>query len=268
MSKISTIILDWAGTTVDYGCFAPVNAFITAFEAFRITPTMEETRAPMGLQKRAHIQQMLAGERLGRLWLKQHGHAPAQEDINQIYKRFEPALFEVLAKHAEPLPGALEAVQQMRDMGIKIGSTTGYTQAMMDVVVPLAKSKGYAPDSLVCPDETGGIGRPSPYMLWRNLEKLGVASIQEVLKAGDTAADMQEGKNAGCICVGIIKGSSMLGLTQEELTHKSSNEAAELFAAAKRSYKEAGADYVIEEIAELPKLIALLNQGKGAEQYV
>ena len=30
--KPQLVIFDWAGTTVDYGCFAPVNAFALAFQ--------------------------------------------------------------------------------------------------------------------------------------------------------------------------------------------------------------------------------------------
>jgi len=240
MSRINAIIMDWAGTTVDYGCFAPVNAFIAAFEAFGIKTTVEETRIPMGLPKRKHIEKML--ENMGRSY--------AQEDVDQIYASFEPALFEVLAKHTDPLPGVIEAVARIREMGIVIGSTTGYTQAMMNVVVPLAKEKGYAPDCVVCPDETGGMGRPYPYMLWRNLEKLGIESMHNALKIGDTEADMQEGKNAGCLCVGVLKGSSMLALNGDKET-------------SRQKYIEAGADYVIEEISALPALIKSLNQKEG-----
>lgn len=32
MKEIKCIIFDWAGTTVDYGCFAPVAAFMESFE--------------------------------------------------------------------------------------------------------------------------------------------------------------------------------------------------------------------------------------------
>ena len=31
MKKISGVIMDWAGTAVDYGCFAPLNAFLKVF---------------------------------------------------------------------------------------------------------------------------------------------------------------------------------------------------------------------------------------------
>lgn len=49
--KLEAVILDWAGTTVDFGCFAPVQAFLDGFAAFGIHPTLEEVRAPMGLLK-------------------------------------------------------------------------------------------------------------------------------------------------------------------------------------------------------------------------
>ena len=31
MKKISCVIMDWAGTAVDFGCFAPLNAFLKVF---------------------------------------------------------------------------------------------------------------------------------------------------------------------------------------------------------------------------------------------
>jgi phosphonoacetaldehyde hydrolase len=259
MREISAVILDWAGTTIDYGCFAPVNAFITAFKTFGIYPNIEEVRAPMGLPKRAHIGKMLEGRQISAQWHKIHGRPHTQEDIDNIYRCFEPALFEALAAHTDPLPGVVETAAGIRDMGMVIGSTTGYTRAMMDAVVPLAKKKGYAPNCVICPDDTGNTGRPYPYMLWRNLETLGVSSIDGVLKAGDTAADMREGKNAGCLCVGILKGSSMLGLREEELAQKTSSEISALFETAREKYTEAGADYVIEDISVLPALIESLT---------
>ena len=55
MARIECVIFDWAGTTVDYGCFAPVHAFMEVFRAYGMEPTMEETRKPMGMLKRDHI---------------------------------------------------------------------------------------------------------------------------------------------------------------------------------------------------------------------
>jgi len=259
MSKIKAVIMDWAGTTVDYGCFAPVNSFIEAFKVYGIEPTMEETREPMGMQKRAHIETMLKGERLASLWQAQYGRPHTSEDIDSIYLQFEPMVFQVLASHVTVLPGVLDTMDEIRAMGIAIGSTTGYTRQMMDVVVPLAAEQGYAPDFLVCPDEVGGAGRPYPFMLWRNLQELGISSVGEVLKVGDTAADMQEGKNAGCLNVGVLLGSSMVGLAEHEAAEMPSLELEELLQSARKSFLAAGADYVIRDITALPALIRWLN---------
>ena len=259
--KVNAIILDWAGTTVDYGCFAPVNAFIKAFEEFGLTPTIDETRAPMGMQKRAHIAKMLESEQLAAQWVEKQGKPHTSEDIDKIYALFEPNLFSTLEDYTNPIPGAIETVQKIRDMGIKIGSTTGYTRAMMDVVVPSAAKKGYSPDFVVAPDECGNVGRPYPYMIWRNLEQLKVCDIRNVVKIGDTAADMEEGVNAGCICVGVLKGSSMLALSEEEVNTMPEVQLEALLKKAEQEYLDAGADYVIRDITALPELIKLIEKG-------
>lgn len=57
--------MDWAGTAVDYGCFAPVSAFIESFNAIGISITAEEARRPMGLTKIDHIRALFQMERIG-----------------------------------------------------------------------------------------------------------------------------------------------------------------------------------------------------------
>jgi len=257
--KITHIILDWAGTSVDFGSFAPVDAFMSAFAAHGIHPTADETRAPMGLAKRRHVQIMLSGERLAAEWVRVHGRPHTEADIDAIYEKFEPALFASLENYANPLPNVLDVVAWIREQGIKIGSSTGYTRAMMDVVAPIAAKNGYAPDFIVAPDEVNGRGRPYPYMIWRNLEELGCPDIRGVLKIGDTEADMHEGKAAGCITVGVIVGSSVLGLNEEEWNALPQGEVDKLFPVCRAKYFAAGADYVIDTIADLPKLIETIG---------
>ena len=45
MKKVECIIMDWAGTSVDYGCMAPVAAFVESFKNIGLEVTPEETRA-------------------------------------------------------------------------------------------------------------------------------------------------------------------------------------------------------------------------------
>jgi phosphonoacetaldehyde hydrolase len=257
--EITTVILDWAGTTVDFGCFAPVEAFKTAFEIYGLSPTMEETRAPMGMQKRAHIEAMLLNDRMRTAFKWRYGRNWTGEDVDNLYHEFEPALFQVLTGHCEVMPGVVKTAAVLHGMGIKIGSTTGYTAAMMEIVIREARKAGYAPDALVCPDETGGIGRPYPYMLHRNLEKLGEMDVRRVLKLGDTEADIREGKNAGCISVGAIRGSSILGLTKAEYEALTGTDHTRRMEKARAEFLAAGADYVIDSIEALPELIETLK---------
>ena len=51
MKKIKAVIFDWAGTTVDFGCMAPVQAFMEVFKAYGIEPTMEEVRGQDSLEE-------------------------------------------------------------------------------------------------------------------------------------------------------------------------------------------------------------------------
>jgi phosphonoacetaldehyde hydrolase len=130
---------------------------------------------------------------------------------------------------------------------------------MMDVVIPGAKENGYHPDYVVCPEDVAA-GRPSPYMIWRNLQKLKINDIRQVVKIGDTAADMEEGKHAGCICVGVLEGSSMLGLTEDEVKNMDSAELETLMKKAEKEYVKSGADYVIRNISALPELIKMIEE--------
>ena len=47
--------------------------------------------------------------------------------------------------------------------------------------------------------------------------ELDVYPMNHMIKVGDTVSDMKEGRNAGMWTVGVILGSSELGLTEEEV---------------------------------------------------
>ena len=183
--KPQLIIFDWAGTTVDYGCFAPVNAFALAFQKFGVTPTVEEIRAPMGMLKRDHIRTMLAMPAIQRQWQENQGAAD-EAAVEKLYGVFEASLLESLAQYADPKPGVLETVEALRAQGIRIGSTTGYTDQMMAVVTQGAARQGYAPDAWFSPDSVQGLGRPYPYMIYANMAQFQIPSVADVVKVGDT----------------------------------------------------------------------------------
>ena len=155
---------------------------------------------------------------------------------------------EILKNYAEPKPYVIETVAKIREMGIKIGSTTGYTAEMMDIVAPKAEELGYAPDVYFSPSDTENYGRPYPYMVFKNMEHLKVSSVKSVIKVGDTISDIKEGVNAGVTTVGIIEGSSFMALSQEEFNALSFEEQNKLCYEVTKKFKNAGADYVVRDI--------------------
>ncbi|MCI5622664.1 MULTISPECIES: phosphonoacetaldehyde hydrolase [Anaerostipes] len=254
-NKIEAVIFDWAGTTVDYGCFAPVQAFSEVFEEFGVKPTMEEVREPMGMLKIEHIRTMLKMERIQNLWQERYGRPSNEDDVQAMYKVYEEKLFGVLNLFVDVKPYVLEAVRELRANGIKIGSTTGYTDEMMEIVTKTAKANGYEPDAWFSPDSVDSKGRPYPYMIFKNMEALDVTSVKNVVKVGDTISDIKEGINAGVISVGVIEGSSEMGLSEEEYNNLSEDEKNNLCQKVKDSFLKAGADYVINNMSELPSLV-------------
>jgi len=46
-------------------------------------------------------------------------------------------------------PGTLDIIEQLRWPGVKIGATTGYPPAMMEINRKHAERQGYQPDSTV-----------------------------------------------------------------------------------------------------------------------
>ena len=66
MKKIECVIMDWAGTAVDFGCFAPLNAFLRVFGEQGVEITYRQAREPMGLLKIEHIKGALSGTCLPR----------------------------------------------------------------------------------------------------------------------------------------------------------------------------------------------------------
>ena len=87
------------------------------------------------------------------------------------------------------------------------------------------------------------------------MEALDVTSVKNVVKVGDTISDIKEGINAGVISVGVIEGSSEMGLSEEEYNNLSEDEKNNLCQKVKDSFLKAGADYVINNMSELPSLV-------------
>ncbi len=257
--SLKAVILDWAGTTVDYGCMAPAAVFIETFRQRGINVTMAQARAPMGMFKKDHIRAITQMEAVAAQWQAAYGKPCAEADVEAMYHEFLPLQLAVIAQHADVIPGVVDTIADFRQRGLKIGSTTGYTRAIMDALAPLAAQRGYAPDTVVCADEAPA-GRPYPWMCYLNQIQLGVYPGEVCVKIGDTVPDIEEGLNAGMWTIGIVKCGNEIGLSEPDLVRLSPSEVEARLAAGHQHLREAGAHCTVDSLSEVPPLLDEINE--------
>ncbi len=244
MDPIKLVVFDWAGTAVDHGCVAPLQAFVELFARHGVQVSPAQARAPMGLDKGDHIRAMLADPDIRALWRQAHGRNWTEDDFHSLYQRFQTLQLEIIDHHSGIVPHLLETVASLRAQGIRVGATTGYFKEAADRVAAAARRAGYEPECSVCAPEVSA-GRPAPWMLFRVMERLNVYPPAAVVKIGDTVPDIGEGRSAGAWSIGVLQTSSEVGLSHAEWDRLPAGERESRLAGAGRKLLAAGAHAVI-----------------------
>ena len=256
--QLKAILLDWAGTTMDYGCYAPAVVFIEVYKRQGVPITIEEARAPMGAHKKVHIRKISQIESVAQRWQEAHGRKPSEEDVEAMFEDFVPLQLDCLADYAALIPGTVAAVKDFRRRGLKIGSTTGYMREMMDILLAEAKKRGYEPDASVCASEVPA-GRPEPWMCVQNAMNLGIYPFEAMVKVDDTLPGLEEGLNAGMWTIGLAKTGNEIGLNEAEIK---ALEPEVLRSRLERAYNrmwQTGAHYVVDGIWDVPAVLDDIN---------
>lgn len=251
---LQAVVFDWAGTMVDFGSLAPMGAFVSLFEAHGIELTVPEARIPMGLPKWQHIQALGRLPRVAQAWQATHGRSFCDADVDQLHDEFTPMSARAAALHAQCIPGVLDVIAGLRQNGLKIGSTTGYTRAIMEQVVPVARAQGLVVDNLVCADDLKE-GRPGPLGMYKCLLDLQVWPASAVVKVDDTVPGLMEGRHAGCWTVGVAATGNAAGLSLSEWTALSNAQKHQVLQRAHLTLEEARPDFIVESVMDLPEVI-------------
>lgn len=242
MIKLEAVVFDWAGTLADYGCQAPIEAVVRAFARHGIEMSRERARGPMGLAKKDHLRELL----------------PAGADLEAIYRDFVPLQMETVPAHADLIPGVAELAGRLRERGLRIGTTTGYTREMLAPLAARAAEQGFTADAMRTPEDAGG-GRPHPWMVWSLLAQFQVTAAAAAVKIGDTRSDIDEGRNAGVWTVAVARTGNETGLTAEELAARAPGDREALVTGARNRLAAAGAHYVIESAADCEWVLEEIN---------
>ena len=252
---VKMVVLDWAGTTLDFGCMAPSGAFVRAFSERGLDVTIAEVRGPMGLHKKDHLREMLRMARIGSAWEAAHGRPWQESDVDDLYRSVTPMQVAAAAEHAELVPNLIDDIRRLRDVGIKIAGSTGYFVEAAEVCYTRAAQQGYVPDFSICADEVPA-GRPAPWMIYRCMEALGVYPPTAVAKVGDTVVDIRDGLNAGVWSIGVVDSSNEMGLSLAEFRSLAPGERDARRKRVASIFRDAGAHAVVNTLAELPRALA------------
>ena len=258
MKRVEAVIFDWAGTTIDHGSLAPVRAVSELLHGRGIDVTDAEVRVDMGIYKKDHIRNVLRNPRVELQWRNRFGASPQEEDIEQLFQEFIPVQTNVLEARALVLPGVVELSKRLYSQGLKIGSTTGYTRPMLELVEKAANQQGYFPQRSYCPDEVRA-GRPFPYMCLRLALDFELSSVAAAVKVGDTPSDIAEARNAGMWAVGVTSTGNEVGLDERDWAALRAAERAELLFSARKRLHAAGAHFIIDAARDLEPVIEQIN---------
>jgi len=256
--EIQAVVLDWAGTVVDFGSRAPVMAVLTAFEQAGVPVSEKEARQPMGRAKRDHLNALLTNPSIAGRWQTQHGRPSTEQDLDEIYAYFLAVQAESVAECSPVIPGCVDAIAECRAMGIKIGSSTGYTHDLLAPVAKRAESEGFKPDVMLSADDISP-GRPAPWLIYENARRLGVQQMSAIVKVDDTQAGVSAGRNAGVWSIGVVDSGNEVGLSESDLATLPKSEKIRLQQKASLRLINAGAHILIDSIVELPAAVKLIN---------
>ena len=259
LSYLKAIVFDWAGTTIDFGSCAPAAVFQQVFKQRGVDITIAQAREPMGMAKREHIAAIANMPSVKQAWTTKYGRPFSEQDIDAMYAEFLPLQKQILGKHSQLIAGVPEMVAKCRAMGLKVGSSTGYTRELMEIVSAAAREQGYEPDCVIC-SEDAPRGRPAPYLLFEAAKRMDAYPMWSFVIVDDTPVGIEAGRNAGCWTIGVTRTGNCVGRTEQELAALSHSEVKALCEDAEKRLLAAGSHYIVESVVEIPALLLEIDK--------
>lgn len=142
-----------------------------------------------------------------------------EENAKRIHKEFVEMLKGAYTDlKVRPCFGAEILFDYLRERDVKIALNTGYSREIAtSLLEKLNWKEGEMFDYLVTASDVQRM-RPFPDMIHLAMEKLGVSDSREVIKVGDSAIDIEEGKSAN---VGKTVGLTTGAQTRRQLAKAS-----------------------------------------------
>ncbi len=260
---LQAIIMDWAGTTVDFGSMAPIRAFQGLFASHGVPISEAEARGPMGTEKREHIRQLCGHPRIRASWTEVKGSEPTDKDINRMYDEFVPLQIAAIAETAVLIPGLTDLLAWCDASDVQVGANTGYADVMIEGLLARAAEQGYKPSSNICATQVPQ-GRPYPYMAMMNAIELGVHNLAACVKIDDTLTGIDEGLNAGMWTIGVAVSGNEVGMSLSDWNALSEEAQNQRRSQAYDRFNRSGAHFVVDSIADVIPVLEEIEIRLGA----
>ncbi|MGB3362595.1 MAG: phosphonatase-like hydrolase [Rhodococcus qingshengii] len=197
MSPITLAVLDMAGTTVaDDGLV--LRAFSAAAEAGGLPAEGPEADAA-----RQYVLDTMGQSKIV-VFRAIFGDEDRAQAANAAFETTYDSLID--QGLAEPIPGAEKAITTLREAGIKVALTTGFSRSTQDNLLVALGWETLA-DLTLSPAEAGR-GRPYPDLILTALLKLSIDDVHQIAVLGDTSNDVLSGIRSGAsIVAGTLTGA-------------------------------------------------------------
>ncbi len=256
--SIRLVVFDLDGAAVDFGCQGPAAAMLEAFSRQRIMLTMQQVRAAMGLPNYEHVRTLLEMPAVGEQFQLVHGRRWNEADVMDLAHDLGELQTDFVTRHCDIVPELPACVEELKRRGIKLGTTTSYPRQTAEQIWDILGIEGLAFDAHIAADDTPS-GRPAPWMIFRLMQELDVFPPVSVVKVGDTAVDIEEGRNAGCFSVGVIHSGNEIGLSLKEWQSLPPSEQEERQHNVVRKLLQTCASDWLPTLADLPAAIDSFN---------
>ncbi|KAA2240497.1 HAD hydrolase-like protein [Chitinophaga agrisoli] len=200
--SIQLAVFDIAGTTLHDESNVGLVLQQVIREQAGLPVTLPEVNEVMGYAKPYAI----------RYLLQQYQDSRHQDAafVNAVHSQFVQQMSAHYEQHSSvrEKTGVGNVLQALKQRGVKVALDTGFDRAITNIILRrVGWSQQGIIDAVVTSDEVPR-GRPYPYMIYRAMEQLGIRSIRQVAKIGDTISDLEEGANAGCpFVIGVTTGA-------------------------------------------------------------
>jgi phosphonatase-like hydrolase len=196
-SDIQLAVVDMAGTTV-----ADDGLVVRSFEAAATAAGLPETGAERESAREYVLDTM--GQSKIVVFRALFGSEELAQRANVAFESAYEGLIET--GHAEPITGAADAITRLRDAGVKVALTTGFSGTTQEKLLAALGWQSLA-DLVLAPGD-GVRGRPYPDLILTALIRLQADGVSRVAALGDTSNDVDSALRAGCaIAAGTLTGA-------------------------------------------------------------